>query len=296
MLIAHITDFHIVPEPALCYGHSDTRAGLRRAVAALMAIRPRPDLVVASGDLVDEPSPEAYATLRGLLAPLDIPLVLIPGNHDDRALLAATFPEHTYLPPGGDLANFALDFDAVRLIGFDAVVAGKEYADPAPAALDWLAATLAAQPGRPTMMVMHHPPLRTGLAFMDAIQPPWPSRFTEILEANRQVKLIACGHVHRAIEGVLGGARVSSGGSTGHQFAFATDLDQAPQLSDEPAIIRLHLWHEGAVTSFTTPVGRDFTVRPFAGIDAAAWRQISAALRAGQRRPAGAVAEAEGDA
>lgn len=289
MLIAHITDFHVLPAPALCYGFSDTRAGLIRAIDALVALTPRPDLVIASGDLVDEPSAAAYATVRDILSRLDIPIILLPGNHDGRALLAAAFPDHSYLPKGDALANFVHEFDELRIVGFDAVVPGKEFAAPTDAALDWLEGTLAQAPDRPTMIVMHHPPIETGLAFMDAIQPPWPARLGTLIAANDQVKLILCGHVHRAVEGMLGSARVSSGGGTGHQFAFAIDFDQAPQLSGEPATIRLHLWRRGEVTSFTTPVERDFEVRPFVGMDAGEWRRISASLRDGAIRPGGAT-------
>ena len=291
LLIAHISDFHIVPPPALCYGYSDTRAGLMRALAALNGMTPRPDLVLASGDLVDEPSAEAYATLRAILATLDIPLVLLPGNHDDRALLAEAFPEHDYLPLGGAPAHFVRDLGAVRLVAFDAVIPGKEYAAPTPEGLDWLEATLAATPAQPTMLALHHPPIATGLAFMDAIQPPWPPRLAAILATNPQVRLVCCGHVHRLIDGMLGHARVASAGSTGHQFAFATNLDSPPRLSGEPAMIRLHLWQGDAVTSFATPVDRDFTTHAFEGIDEAGWTRIRAQLLGGETRPSGATIE-----
>ncbi|MEG3151960.1 phosphodiesterase [Sphingomonas sp. ZT3P38] len=291
MLIAHISDFHIVPPPALCYGYSDTRAGLMRAVAALNGLSPRPDLVLASGDLVDEPSAEAYETLRAILAKLAIPHVLLPGNHDDRGLLARTFPEHDYLPQGGAPANFVRDLGAVRLVAFDAVIPGKEYAEPTTEGLDWLATTLAAARAQPTMLVLHHPPIPTGLAFMDAIQPAWPQRLAAILDANPQVRLVGCGHVHRLIDGMLGHARVASAGSTGHQFAFATDLDSPPRLSGEPAMIRLHLWRDGAATSFATPVDRDFATHAFEGIDDSGWKRIRAQLLGGQSRPGGATIE-----
>lgn len=291
MLIAHISDFHIVAPPALCYGHSDTRAGLARAVEALNAMSPRPHLVLASGDLVDEPSVEAYATLHTILSELAIPLVLLPGNHDDRAMLANAFSDHGYLSQGGLPANFARDIGDIRLIGFDAVTPGKEYAVATDEALDWLAGMLACAPHRPTMIAMHHPPIITGLAFMDAIQPPWPPRLAAILEANPQVRLIATGHVHRMIDGVLGHARVATAGSTGHQFAFATDLDSPPRVSGEPAMIRLHLWRDGAVTSFATPVDRGFATHAFEGIDEAGWQHIRARLLAGRSRPTCATLE-----
>jgi 3',5'-cyclic AMP phosphodiesterase CpdA len=291
LLIAHISDFHIVPAPALCYGYSDTRAGLTRAVEALNVLSPHPDLVLASGDLVDEPSAEAYATLRAILADLTVPLVLLPGNHDDCALLAEAFPEHDYLPQGGLPAHFVRDLGDIRLVAFDAVIPGKEYAAPTDEALDWLAETLATASGQPTMIAMHHPPIATGLAFMDAIQPPWAPRLAEILDANRQVRLIATGHVHRQIDGMVGHARVATAGSTGHQFAFATNLDSPPLVSGEPAMLRLHLWRDGAVTSFATPVDRGFSTHAFEGIDEAGWQRIRASLLAGRSRPTGATVE-----
>ena len=65
------------------------------------ALNPRPDLVVATGDLVDAGSAAEYGHLRRLLAPLDLPLFLLPGNHDSRDELARAFPDHAYLPRDG---------------------------------------------------------------------------------------------------------------------------------------------------------------------------------------------------
>src|SRR3979411_312206 len=97
MLVAHITDFHVTPPPDLYYGRLDTRAALARMIARIETLDPRPDLVLGTGDLVDRPSAQSYAALRQLLGALTIPLRLLPGNHDDRALLAAALPEHPYL-------------------------------------------------------------------------------------------------------------------------------------------------------------------------------------------------------
>jgi len=38
-----------------------------------------------------------------LLAPLAMPVVLIPGNHDDRHRMREAFPQHRYLPCEGFL-------------------------------------------------------------------------------------------------------------------------------------------------------------------------------------------------
>jgi Icc protein len=91
ILIAQISDLHIKAPGALAYGRVDTAKALTRCVAALNEFRPRPDLVVISGDLADTPTAEEYDHLKRLLAPLELPWMGIPGNHDSRELMRGIF-------------------------------------------------------------------------------------------------------------------------------------------------------------------------------------------------------------
>ena len=86
-LVAQISDLHIKRPEDLAYGRVDTAAALSRCVDALNRFTPRLDLVVISGDLADTPVKEEYDHLKTLLAPLEIPFVAIPGNHDERSLM-----------------------------------------------------------------------------------------------------------------------------------------------------------------------------------------------------------------
>jgi 3',5'-cyclic AMP phosphodiesterase CpdA len=124
MIVAQLTDTHIRAPGALAYRVVDTAAHLRRAVAHLLALRPRPDVVIATGDLVDVGSAEEYRHLRELLSPLPIPVYLIPGNHDDRAALRSVFADHGYLPADGEFLNYTVDSYPLRLIGLDTQVPG----------------------------------------------------------------------------------------------------------------------------------------------------------------------------
>jgi 3',5'-cyclic-AMP phosphodiesterase len=285
MLIAHISDCHVVPEPQLCYGMIDTRYWLGQSITRLNAMSPRPNLVVLSGDLVDEPSSAAYTTLTSLLQALTLPLIVIPGNHDDRTLLKRHLAEHCYLPSAGEKANFSIDLGPVRLIGFDAVVPGKEWALVTEQDLGWLQGELEATRDRPTMLVMHHPPVATGIAFMDALQPPLHPGFEALLTAHPQVRLIACGHVHRVVDGALGHARVAVAGSTAHQFRLALDPDVPPAVSMEPPTIRLHHWRGNTVTSLVAPVA-EAPWQLFPGVDEETWPSILKRMREGASRAA----------
>src|SRR6516162_4893199 len=101
--IAQISDLHIKPPGTLAYGRVDTAKALERCIAALNEFAPRPDFVVISGDLADAPSVEEYDHLKGLLAPLRLPFAGIPGNHDSREMMRATFPDIAYAFPSGPL-------------------------------------------------------------------------------------------------------------------------------------------------------------------------------------------------
>ena len=60
-----------------------------------------------------------------MLAPLSMPIYLIPGNHDDRAALKAAFPAHKYLNTGGEFLHYVAALDGICLIGLDTVVPGE---------------------------------------------------------------------------------------------------------------------------------------------------------------------------
>src|SRR5258705_12135505 len=98
MLVAQISDLHVRPAGQRYKDAVDSNRMFADAVEHLNGLDPRPDLVLITGDLVDEGQDAEYDAMRGLLAGLEPPCLLMPGNHDDRAALARHFPDHDYLP------------------------------------------------------------------------------------------------------------------------------------------------------------------------------------------------------
>ncbi|MEM7648500.1 MAG: metallophosphoesterase, partial [Cyanobacteria bacterium P01_A01_bin.70] len=108
MIIAQISDLHVQPAGQRAYGIVDTNHLLEAAIAQLNRLQPQPDLVVASGDLVDERTEAEYEMLKTLLAPLRAPLYLAMGNHDNRTAFRHVFPQLPYVPPTG-FVHYVLD-------------------------------------------------------------------------------------------------------------------------------------------------------------------------------------------
>lgn len=121
MLMAQISDTHVKPAGELLYGTMDTYGMLAAALADIVAMDPRPDLLVASGDLVADGTAAEYVALRALFDALPLPYLLLPGNHDIRGALRDAFPEQPW-DGDGEFLHYAVDDYPLRLIALDTVI------------------------------------------------------------------------------------------------------------------------------------------------------------------------------
>ncbi len=244
MLIAQMSDTHIRPKGVLAMGRVDTAGHLARAVAHVIALRPVPEVVLVTGDLVDAGMAEEYAHLRELLAPLAMPVYLIPGNHDLRDPLRAAFGDHRYLPPG-DFIQYVVDDGPVRLVALDTLTPGAPHGELCARRLDWLEERLT-ESGKPTILFMHHPPFECGLKeFDEARLNVGADRLGAIVQRRPNVERILCGHVHRPIQMRWAGTIASVAPSTAHQATLGLSPDAPLMYSMEPPAVALHQWRPG---------------------------------------------------
>lgn len=245
MLIAQISDMHLKGEGELLHDRIDTTGFLERAVAHLNALDPRPDIVLATGDLVENGLPAQYANLRRVLSALAMPVCLIPGNHDLRDALRRAFPDHSYLPGEGFL-QYTVEGMPVRLIALDTLVEGKHHGALCDARLDWLEARLAEQDG-PTLLFMHHPPFDVGIEKMDGMGlTEGGERLAALVRRHPNVERVVCGHIHRPIQMRWAGTLASIAPSTAHQVALDLRAGAKLALRMEPPGVALHQWRPGS--------------------------------------------------
>lgn len=255
MIIAQISDLHVQAAGQKAYGIVDTNGLLAAAIAQLNRLTPQPDVVIATGDLVDEGTPAEYAMLKTLLAPLKAPLYLALGNHDERTAFRQVFPELPYVPATGFI-HYTIEDYPLRLIVLDTLVAGEGYGDMDAPRLAWLTAQLAAQPQRPTVILMHHPPFATGLEGMDRLRCRGHAALAALIAQYPNVQRVACGHLHRSVQTAWAGTMGSVAPSVAHQVALKLTVDQPPAFVMEPPALQLHLWHgEAGLVTHTAYIG-----------------------------------------
>ncbi len=240
MLIAQITDLHI-QHGGKHAEHIQAHAHLSACVSALNALKPRPDLVVATGDLTEHGRADEYETLKLLLADLDMPYIMIPGNHDNPQTLRASFPEHEYLQSDSPFIQYALEHWPLRLIGLDTTIPGAGQGRLCERRLAWLAEILAQAPERPTVLMMHHPPFETGIRSMDELGLiEGREALVRTLEPYRNIERILCGHLHRSIVCRVGNTVASTCPGTAHQIALDLRPDATLSFNFEPPGYQLH--------------------------------------------------------
>jgi len=265
MLIAHLSDPHVRPRGVLYQNLVDSNAMFEAAVRHLNSLSPRPDVVILSGDLVDFGTEEEYAHARELLAPIREPLLVIPGNHDEREAMRRSFPDHAYWPKSGPMSFSTTAFGPVRIIGFDITVPGKHHGDVDDAAVAWLDATLAREPDRPTIIMMHQHPFASGIPYIDKYDCRRGERLAEVVSRYPAVLRILCGHIHRHMQLQFGGTILCTAPSTTTAIALRLDPAATPASFVDPPAMLLHHWHPdtGLITHYV-PIGDFRGPLPFA--------------------------------
>jgi 3',5'-cyclic-AMP phosphodiesterase len=232
----------------------DPVSALAAAVEAVQALRPRPDAVLVSGDLAEHAEDGEYDQVRELLAPIDAPIHVLAGNHDDRAALRRHFDV-----PGvnGEPVQYAAELGPLRLVVLDTTRPGED-----PGALDeerlsWLDAELESAPEAPTVLAMHHPPLITGIPVLDAIGLPARDcrALAAVVDRHPQVRRLVAGHMHRAITAVLAGRAVLAVPST-YMQARLDFLAERLETVPEPAGFAVHVLLDGEVISHLQQVNQ----------------------------------------
>lgn len=257
-----LSDVHLVAPGKKLYGTVDSTSLLRDLLDRLADAELAPSAVLVTGDVGDHGDhgdAQAYRTARTLIESYagrtGCPVIWVNGNHDE----IESFRSHIL---DGGVIDRVEHVDGVRLIVLDSTVPGASHGLLTPDQLDWLRTVLAG-PVEPTLLLMHHPPLRCPLPGLDRDMLRNRADLAELLEGSG-VSMVVTGHTHYAGAGVCGGVPVWVGGST----AAYTDVvppRQRARTADYGSFSRIDLI-DGEAVAVSIPCQQMDTVLDFQAI------------------------------
>ncbi|EKT0592467.1 3',5'-cyclic-AMP phosphodiesterase [Morganella morganii] len=211
--ILQITDTHLFA------GETDTLLGINtlhsyHAVLDAIVKQQLPaDLIVATGDLVQDQSTRAYQRFTDGIARLPAPCVWLPGNHDYQPSMAQELAAAGISPSKQVLLG-----DQWQILLLDSQVQSVPHGELSDDQLIWLDNCLAQQPDRHTVVMLHHHPLASGCTWLDQHSLRNSHMLAEVLTRYQNIEGILCGHIHQDLDVMWNGIRMLATPSTCVQF------------------------------------------------------------------------------
>ncbi len=238
LVIAHVSDTH--------FGNETQDPAARNAAVMdhLLAMSPRPDVLLVTGDVADHGLPEEYVEARAWLDRWEGPLAVCPGNHDVRDAFVAGL---------GIGSRTVVETSGVRFVLLDSLVDADETGRVDPGRLGddqlaWLDERLA-EDARPTYVCLHHPPATIDLELMDPIRLRDGEALEGVIARHAHVVATLVGHAHTMAATTFAGRPLLIGG--GVVSTVTADAEAPPTIWFEaPPTFALHLvGDDGRVTT-----------------------------------------------
>lgn len=197
--VIQLSDCHVSAAADAPYRGANPRASLEAVLRAALAWEP--GLVLATGDLSEDASEDAYRYLFERLSALDVPVLTTPGNHDLAALQAEWFES---CPVEAPVVHTARGWQIVLL---NSAVEGYVPGILSDRMLEGLAAALADRE-HPKLLVLHHQPVPVGSPWIDRYPLEEPERLWDMVDGRADIRAIAWGHVHQEFSAWRGATRL----------------------------------------------------------------------------------------
>ncbi|UCD69936.1 MAG: phosphodiesterase [Betaproteobacteria bacterium] len=224
--LLHLTDTHLLAAPESQIRSVTTQETLCATLnhARRDTLWP-PDAIVVTGDIVQDGSRAGYLRFRDTLETFDLPVLCIPGNHDDPQHMS----ELLTAPPFQFCGDVKLGPWRIMLLNTfqKGEVAGALGQDR----LGALQESLSRRPEEHVLICMHHQPIPMGSAWLDSLGLRDTPDFIKTIDRHDQVRAVLVGHVHQVSDRERNNVRFLSSPSTCFQFLPQSEfcaLDDRP--------------------------------------------------------------------
>ena len=236
--LVQFTDPHLYGDEGEKLRGIATLPALKAALADARAGAWPPHLLLVTGDIVQD-DPGGYEHFRRLFGSLDLPVLCIPGNHDEPRAMRRALQGPPFILGGH------ADFGHWRIVLLDTCVPGSATGRISEAGLAHLDEALRTAKGRHCLVTLHHHPVPMGSRWLDQVGLENSAQFLATIDRHHNVRAVVWGHVHQAFDGLRKDVRLLATPSTCAQFLPHADefsVDRRP-----PAYRTLELNSDGSL-------------------------------------------------
>lgn len=240
--ILQLSDTHILATPEATLLGIETAYYFQAVLAQAFADQQTFDLIILTGDLAQDPVRASYQFLLKRIGHYGIPVICLPGNHDDYRLMLDIF--------NTGLVNCRKQIllNNWQIISLNSQVIGEEGGYLSTEELVFLEQSIRQYPNHYVLIAVHHHCLASESTWMDTMMIANSDEFLAVVRRYPQTKLIINGHIHQEMDKQIpASARVLGTPSTCFQFKpksvnFALD-------DSLPAYRHLQLYPDGRITT-----------------------------------------------
>ncbi len=211
LCIVQITDPHLRKEANGRLLGMDTRSSLNAVLQLIKERHAKPDIVLATGDLAQDGSIEAYRSFKEQVDFFDCPVFWFSGNHDNREVMTEVAGDSGALEKVVRMGRW-------QFIFLDSLLEGKVYGHLAESELALLETALSERPDLHTVVCFHHHPIDIGSEWLDNIGLKNRDRLLALIDRFANVRCLLWGHIHQEIDQYRNDVRLLATPSTCVQF------------------------------------------------------------------------------
>jgi Icc protein len=236
--LTHFTDPHLYGGEGELLRGIATLPALEATLANARQREWPPDAVLVTGDLVQD-DPAGYAHFRRIFGELRLPVLCLPGNHDEPEAMRRELDRAPFVVGG------SVDLGMWRIVLLDSTIRGSAAGRLGRDSLAQLRSALAEAPQRHALVCLHHHPVAMDSRWLDRVGLQNAEEFFNIIDRHPNVRGIVWGHVHQAYDALRRDVRLLATPSTCAQFlphAEQFALDRRP-----PGYRTLELKADGSI-------------------------------------------------
>ncbi len=222
--IIQITDPHIFRQEKGCLLGLNTRNSLTEIIRDIVNKEIKADLILATGDISQDQSPESYQFFSDIMDQLETPICWIPGNHDDVHQMAESLDTEYFSPAK------KINLGKWQVVLLDSSLSGQVYGRLGREQRTFLQKSLQSSQAEYLLPVLHHHPVDIKCQWLDPLGLEDSDKLFEMLDNCPSVRGLLWGHIHQIYDQYRDKIRMMATPSSSVQFKplskeFAADIE-----------------------------------------------------------------------